>query len=47
METWKNTPASVVIQNAPTKRQIDAAIIQSRKFADRPSDQRGNNGYRC
>ncbi len=39
MSTWKNTPASVVIQNAPTRRQIDAAIIQSRKFADRPSDQ--------
>ena len=39
MTTWKNTPVSVVIQNAPTKRQIDAAIMQSRKFADRPSDQ--------
>ncbi len=39
METWKNTPASVVIQNAPTKRQIDAAIIQSRKSAELRTDQ--------
>lgn len=39
MTTWKNTPASVVIQNAPSRRQIEAAIAQSKKFADRPSDQ--------
>ena len=39
MTTWKNTPASVVIQNAPSRRQIEAAIAQSKKIADRPSDQ--------
>ena len=38
MEAWKNSTIKQVVQSAPTNSQVNAAIRQSKKFADRKSD---------
>ena len=39
MEAWKNSTIKQVVQTAPTVSQVEAAIRQSKKFADRREDQ--------
>ena len=38
MEAWKNSTVKHVVQNAPTVNQVEAAIRQSKKPADRKED---------